>query len=216
MSAATITCPAVSATALRVRVPAAGSVSMRTALIVSRASTSAKPKLATVKTWATSSLVVTVVSVPTGALFTGVTLIVTESVSLCAPPLPLPPWSLVAIVIPAAPVKFRVGRKLMPARAVFTAAIVPVKVMLASAVPSPTLKLKPAVPPRVSVPFVPARLIRARPAPRSGSPIEKASGPANTSAVSSGVLCAPGTELTGASFTPSTLVSAMSAGSRPL
>ena len=42
----------------------------------------------------------------------------------------------------------------MPSNAVFTAAVVPLKVIIESAMPSPTEKLSPAVLARVSVPFV--------------------------------------------------------------
>ena len=63
---------------------------------------------------------------------------VTVSLSVRVPPVPVLPWSLVTIWRLAAPVKLAVGLKLSPARAVLTAAIVPVNVIVASAVPSPT------------------------------------------------------------------------------
>ncbi len=65
------------------------------------------------------------------------------SVSLCAPPLPVLPWSLVVICKLAAPLKSAVGTKLNPSSAALRSASVPVKVITASATPSPAVKLRP-------------------------------------------------------------------------
>ncbi len=78
-SAVVITWPAVTAVPDRVSVPAVGSVSIRTALKLSPASTSLNPKFAVVKVWVVSSLMVTVALVPAGASFTLVTVIVKVS-----------------------------------------------------------------------------------------------------------------------------------------
>ena len=87
-----------------------------------------------------------------------VTVIATESVSLFAPPVPENPWPFVVIERLAAPLKFGVGAKPSPFSRPLIAAIVPVNVMLASLVPSPTLKVRPVVPLSVMVPFDPERV----------------------------------------------------------
>ena len=68
---------------------------------------------------------------------------VTVSLSVRVPPVPVLPWSLVTIWRLAAPEKPAVGLKLSPASAVLTAVIVPVNVIVASAVPSPTENVSP-------------------------------------------------------------------------
>ena len=87
-------------------------------------------------------------------------------------------------------------------------AIVPVKVMVASEVPSPTLKVSPVRLASVIVPLVAVRVTCTEAAPASTSlmliwlplPLEK------TSVVSSLTLCAPGMEFTGASLTALTVM----------
>src|SRR5204863_36358 len=63
------------------------------------------------------------------------------------------PLSVVTIWIDAAPLKFEVGRKFKPFSAALMLASVPVKVIVPSAVPSPTVNDKPAVPLRVITPL---------------------------------------------------------------
>ena len=79
MSATVMTWPAVTATPDRVRLPAPGNVSIRTALRLSPASTSLNPRLAVVRMCDESSLIVTVASVPVGVSLTLVRLIVNVS-----------------------------------------------------------------------------------------------------------------------------------------
>src|SRR6478672_4277879 len=103
----------------------------------------------------------------------------------------------------AAPLKSPVGLNAMPLSAVFTLASVPVKTIVASAVPSPVVNDNPAVVLSVIVPFVAVNVILIGFAFRSTSateiwlalPLEK------TFAVSSFVLCGPGTVFTGGSLT---------------
>ena len=92
----------------------------------------------------------------TVAVTTGrpLTLIVIVSLSVKVPPVPVLPWSLVTIWRLAVPEKAAVGLKLSPASAVLTAAIVPVNVIVASAVPSPTVKVRPVTVERVVAPLV--------------------------------------------------------------
>ena len=107
------------------------------------------------------------------------------------------------IVKDAAPLKPAVGVKVMPLRAVLMLAMVPVKVIVASAVPSPTVKARPAVPESVNVPLVTVSVTWTAFVPASTSateiwlplPLEKTNG------VFWLVLCGPGTVFTGASFT---------------
>jgi fatty acid desaturase len=98
MFAALTNCPAVTATPFSVSVPAVGSVVIFTFRSASAGESfgSVKPKLAALKTYAVSSLVVTVLFVPTGASFTDATLIVIvrEVVSVSTPPLAVPPPSM--------------------------------------------------------------------------------------------------------------------------
>ena len=84
MSATLTNCPAVTAMPLSVRLPAPGSVVILTAAsaLAGLSFGSLKPKSAAVKTFAVSSSVVTVLSVPAGASLTAVTLMVKVSVSL--------------------------------------------------------------------------------------------------------------------------------------
>ena len=76
----------------------------------------------------------------TGA-FTFPTVIVTTSVSLKAPPVPVLPKSSVVTVTVAVPLKDVVGVKVDPSKAVLISAIVPVNVIVVSSVPSPTVKV---------------------------------------------------------------------------
>ena len=87
-------------------------------------------------------------------------------------------------------------------------AIVPVKTMVASPVPSPVVKVRPAMPESVSVPLLEVSVTLTAPETASTSPMLIALPlPAeNTSVVSSLVLCAMGTVLTGASLTALTVM----------
>ena len=82
-------------------------------------------------------------------------------------------------------------------------AIVPTNVMVGSSVPSPVPKVRPVVLPSVSVPLVAVSVTMTGLLPASTSLTEIALPPAveKTRAVSSSVVCAPGTTFTGASFT---------------
>ena len=104
--------------------------------------------------------------------------------------------------------KSALGVKLMPARAALTSLINPVNDIDTSPVPLPLTNASPLVPLSVMVPLVAVSVICTALAPASTSlmlirfalPAEKTSG------VSSLVLCAPGTELTGASLTALTVM----------
>ena len=78
----------------------------------------------------------------------------TVSVSVSVPPVPVLPRSLDTIWSVAAPVKLVVGMKFIPASRRLMFAIVPVKVIVASVVPSPTENVRPVRTGRVIVPFV--------------------------------------------------------------
>ncbi len=97
MSATGIDCPALTGTAERVRLPAPGSVVMVTARSAFGGESfgSVKPKSAVAKTWGTSSLVATVLSVPDGASLTAATsmVMVFGVGSRSTPPLAVPPSS---------------------------------------------------------------------------------------------------------------------------
>src|SRR6185369_12826875 len=97
----------------------------------------------------------------------------------------------------AAPLKLLVGLNDMPFSAVFTAESEPVKVIVASAVPSPTVNDRPATVLRVIVPFVAVNVILIGLAPRSTSATEiwLLLMAENTLAVSWAVVCAAGTVL---------------------
>src|SRR5204863_276721 len=88
----------------------------------------------------------------TGASFTAVRWMVTVSVADLAPPVPVLPWSLVSRVKVSSPLWSAAGLYTTPFRAAFTADWVPVKVMVASLVPSPAVTLSPVVPDRDRVP----------------------------------------------------------------
>jgi hypothetical protein len=105
----------------------------------------------------------------TGASLTAVTVMLTESLSFFAPPAPVLPWSSVVSVKSAAPLKLAVGVKLRPFNAALTSASVPVKTMLASAVPSPVAKASPPLPASVSVPLVTLKETCAKPLAASTS-----------------------------------------------
>ena len=100
------------------------------------------------------------------------------------------------------------GRKLIPARAALTLDKVPVKTIVASAVPSPVVKVRPVMPERVIVPLLAVRVTLIAPEAASTSvmlirfplPLEK------TRLVSSLTLCAAGTLFTGASLTALTVM----------
>lgn len=79
-------------------------------------------------------------------------MMVTVSESDMAPPVPVLPWSFVVIVTDAFPMKAVVGVNDMPPSAVLMLLRVPVKVIVASAVPSPVVKVSPVVLLRVKVP----------------------------------------------------------------
>ena len=97
MSATVTVWPAPTAAPLFVRLPAPGSVAIRTAirLWAGLSLPSLKPKSAALKVYAVSSFVVTVLSVPAGASFTAVTFTVSvlAEASRSMPPLAVPPAS---------------------------------------------------------------------------------------------------------------------------
>ena len=86
-------------------------------------------------------------------------------------------------------------------------ASVPVKVMVGSAVPSPTLKARPAIVLNVIVPLVAVNVTRTGLTPASTSLIETrfAFAVEKVSALFSTTVCGPGTLLTGASLTALTV-----------
>src|SRR5215204_4387251 len=108
----------------------------------------------------------------------------------------------------AAPVKLVVGLNDMPFSAILMAVSGPVKIIVASAVPSPLMNERPAVVLSVSVPFVAVNVILTWFEAASPSatetwlplPLE------NTFAVFTTVVCGPGTVFTGPSFTSLTLI----------
>src|SRR5262247_4124590 len=144
-------------------------------------------------------------TVLTGASLTAFTVMATESLSLRAPPEPVLPWSLVVTVRLAAPLKLLVGANTRPLRAVLMLARLPVTVTVA--VPLP-LTVRPEVPASVSTPLVAAKVTWTLELPASTSAIEMALPLAveNVSVPSSLMVCAPGTVLTGASFTALTVM----------
>ena len=125
-----------------------------------------------------------------GASFTETTVMAIVSSSVRGPPKPVLPWSLVMICRLAAPLKLGVGANDSPSSAALMLAMVPVKVIVASAVPSPVLKARPAVPLSVILPLVPFSVTLTELPPASTSLIEiRLPPPAlNTSGVSSLVL----------------------------
>ena len=165
-----------------------------------------------------SSRLLLLSAMPSGASLASPTVITTSSLSVCAPPLPLPPRSSVAMVSSALPANSESGMKVMPSSATLMAAIVPVKVIAASSPPSPEVKVSPAVPASVSVPWLAVRVTSTGLVPASASPMEIAFAfpVAKTSAVSWVVVCGPGTTLTGALFSPSRLITDTSVASSPL
>ena len=134
------------------------------------------------------------------------TVMATVSLSVRVPPVPVLPWSLVTICRLAAPVKLVVGLKLSPDSAVLTSANVPVNVIVASAVPSPTENVSPVKVDSVVAPLVLTSWTCIVPPAASTSvmeirlplPVE------NTLAVFMDVVWAPGTVFTGASLTAAT------------
>jgi hypothetical protein len=91
-------------------------------------------------------------------------------------------------------------------------AIVPVNVIIASAIPSPAVKVRPLTPLSVSVPCVDESVTRTVPPPASMSPmlIKFPLPLENVSVASSLTDCGPGTEFTGASFTALTVIATLS------
>ncbi len=85
------------------------------------------------------------------------------------------------------------------------AAAVPENVMVASAVPSPVVKVRPAMPESENVPLVTATVTVRVPVSTSATVIRLPFATENTRAVSSVVVCAPGTVLAGASLTGDTV-----------
>ena len=143
------------------------------------------------KTRAVSSAVFWVPgTVLTGASLAAATVTVMASLSVRVP-------SLVRTVRVALPLKLRVGRKLAPFNAVLMAAWVPEKVMTASAVPSPVVKVRPARLARVVVPLAPVRVTVRLPPSTSVTLMGLALPAEKTRAVSSAVFWVPGTVLTG-------------------
>ena len=116
----------------------------------------------------------------------------------------------------AEPLKLAPGENVVPSSAVLIAASVPVKVMVASLAPSPVVKARPAVLPRLSTPLVALSVTVTLPLPASGSAMENALPLAllNTSVPSSFTVCAAGTVLTGASLTAAMLRSNVSLAAR--
>ncbi len=99
--------------------------------------------------------------------------------------------------------------------AVLMLAIVAVKVMVASPVPVPTLKARPSVLARVSVPLVAVRVTWSETASRSLTAMALPPAVEKTSGVFSLVACGPGTVLAGSSFTAVTsIVIVFGVGSR--
>ena len=98
---------------------------------------------------------------------------------------------------------------MVPSRAALISSTVPTKVVVASSTPSPVPKVSPAVLPSVSVPLVADSVTMTGLLPASMSPIDSRLPRAdeNTSGVSSGVTCGPGTSPTGASLTAVTVTS---------
>ena len=162
------------------------------------------PPSSTVVLFSVYGRVATVV-VTTGAL---ATVIVTVSVSLRVPPLPVLPRSLVTILRLAAPVKLVVGLKLRPARAALMLPMVPVNIIVASAVPSPALKVRPAMPDSVVTPLVLTSWTCTEFVAASRSLIEMRLlfADENTSATFLAVVCVAGTPLTGPSLTAATAI----------
>ena len=139
---------------------------------------------------------------------TALTLMVTVSVSVRVPPVPVAPRSLLTICRLAAPVKLVVGLKLSPFRAVLTAEMVPVNVIVASAVPSPTENdsAPGIVPNNVVAPLVLTSWTWTVVASTSLIEIRLLLPVENTFGVFVVVVWAPGTELTGASLTAVTAI----------
>ena len=91
--------------------------------------------------------------------------------------------------------------------AALTDAMVPAKVIVTSAMPSPALNVSPVVPFRLTVPLPALSVTATNAPPASASPMTIPLPPAleKTKAVPSDMLCAPGTVLSGASFTAVTV-----------
>ena len=81
------------------------------------------------------------------------TIIVTESVSVFAPPVPVLPKSSVSICKDISPVKLLSGLKLIPLKAALISLTEPVKVM-EELLLLPAVKVNPVVPLKVIVPVV--------------------------------------------------------------
>src|SRR5882724_9205196 len=148
-------------------------------------------------------------TVLTGASFTALTVMATESVSPSAPPEPVLPRSLVVTVRLALPLKLPVGWNTRPFNAVLMLARLPVTVTVPVPLPE---TVRPAVPARVSTPLVAASVTWTFEPPASTSAMEMALPAAaeNVSVPSSFMACAAGTVLTGASFTALTVMATVS------
>ena len=152
-------------------------------------------------------------SAPCGASLTGTTVSVIVSVSLCGPPAPVLPWSLVATVritgavAPGAVVKLTLGN----ARKALRSVSVPARVSVPLPEP-PTATPPPEV--AASVPEGTERVTTSAPAPTSRSAIEM---PVIGLATSSVTLIEAGTVFEGASFRATTSIVAVAgvASSRP-
>jgi hypothetical protein len=139
-------------------------------------------------------------TVLTGAWLTAPTSTVIESVSDFGEPVPPAPKSVVPIWTVAMPWKAAVGENCRPLSAALTLASVPVKVIVASALPSPVLKLRPVSPLSVSVPLVAVRVTETLVSSVSAMLMALPLPELKTSGVSIAVTCRPGTVLTGASL----------------
>ena len=151
-------------------------------------------------------------TVLSGASLTALTVMPTVSVSVNAPPEPVLPWSSVVSVRVTAPLKSAFGSNDMPSSAALMLAAVPVNVIVLSALPSPTVKLRPSVCARVKVPsLTPSVTCRsAPPTSRSLTEIRLPFRMEKTSEPSSSTFCATGTVLSGASFTALTVMPTVS------
>src|SRR5262245_3426250 len=213
MSAARTRSPTFNETALLLSVPAVGRLAIRTArkLFAGVSPASAKPKSATVKTYGVSSSVATVRSAPWGASLIDVTLSVTVSVSLCAPPTPVLPWSVVATVSTtgAVPPGAVVKPTLEPARKALMLPTVPVSV--SAPVPEPpTATPPPDVAARVPDGTDSVTSIALAPASTSAIAI-----PVIALAMSSVTVIEAGTAFAGASFTGFTVMATASTRCNP-
>ena len=132
-----------------------------------------------------------------GASATAVTPIATMSTSLAVP-------SLVVTLSVDEPLKSLAGLKLAPSSAALMAAAVPVICSVPVSLP---VKVTPAVDPSVSVPCVTTRVVVNDAESTSDTVMALPLALENTHAVSSLVACVGGSEFTGASLVPVTVIS---------